>query len=140
MEAFGAKIGEIKTTGPLITSLELGIFVFHPSGKLSWRISAKQVLAYQHGWSKQSDCISAISSCRVGLSTLFRSHKGGRKWGVAKTYGAAKEKNMFVKATTARSVVNQVFLKFPRTLSMCVDMYVQKFTAIYMTYMSVTCL
>ena len=58
---------------------------------------------------------------------------------VLEVVGAAR-KNMFVKAKTARSVVNQVFLKCPRTLSMCVDMYVQKFTAIYMTYMSVTCL
>lgn len=36
----------------------------------------------------------AISSCGVGLSTLFRSHKGGKKWGVAKTYGAARKKHV----------------------------------------------
>lgn len=80
----------------------------------------------------------AISSCGVGLSTLFTVGpiKGGKNGELLRPT-ALQEKNMFVKAKTARSVVNQVFLKFLRTLYMCVDMYVHKIHGKYILH---TCL
>ena len=84
----------------------------------------------------------AISSCGVGLSTLFTVGpiKGGKKWGVAKTYGAAR-KNMFVKAKTARSVVNSSVLEVSKNLvyvcrHVCTKIY-GNIHDIHVSYMSI---